>query len=912
MMRQHTLPTRPGQRVARLRPLTATTPATRRIQPARRSTGVLRAALSGLLLVSGSALANVLLNPGFEAGASDWSIAANHALDSANARSGGQALRLTSTGGESSYTTWSTAVDAAPGSEFDASAWVKATGLVAGPSGPGDTPLLVVRFPGVPIQGFRWAPWDDGTYDYTNEGMGMRFQVPAGGNRFQIGVRTWSHNTAGQTYWDDLLAEPVDHPLRGALLDTLQAEDADKIRKASVHSEELDFTGTGYVDVEENNAIIIWRNVPGGGDRVISVRYSWEGFLRPITLQINGQNINAVTPPATGRRGIYGSIDFLAPLTSATKNTIKLKIGKAGGLNGQPLIDRIDIFAPAGGSPPLPPPAVPTGLSASDGTHTDKVALSWDPSIDATSYEVARDLDPPAEGAVIATVATTAYDDTSAVPLVDYAYRVRACSAAGCSEFGPWETGYRDQGPQLDAQVLNAPANADLSLGAADYLKPGAVPVRRANVGQQISAVSGIGDTDGLTYNGAKVGQQWNDGDPTPTGNNVKSGLRVFADNNGLQFSAAAGTVPRELTLWITSKGAAQSFDADVTASISDGSSADVAVNLTDDSNQKQGQRVVFNYAALADGETLTVSIVKNAGSFVGLDAIKMTGGDPSASNQPPTLEGGAPITLIEGDSLFSEFSAVDPEGTELDFTLQHTLPNATPVLTEPGGGLASVAWDSAMGDVGSWSFTLTVTDADDKSTSVVVPVTVQPLGSGSGSITATTVAVGGTINLADSFIKFQPNASTPDARNATGPNPFSALEPLGDAVASYSSKGDAKYSYTNATPANGTKIKGGNRVFNAAPAGMRFGVEADTTARTLRVFVGVQDALAKVRLSLADDSAAPVEILIDERGNTIASHAVDVAYQADTATELRVELFVEALTEDGMTGWVQFEAARQ
>ena len=85
---------------------------------------------------------------------------------------------------------------------------------------------------------------------------------------------------------------------------------------------------------------------------------------------------------------------------------------------------------------------VPTGVSATDGTYTDRVRVTWNPSPGATSYEVWRDVARGGPYNLRGTVSGTTYDDRDASPGVVYWYKVKACNASGCSAFSAPDLGF--------------------------------------------------------------------------------------------------------------------------------------------------------------------------------------------------------------------------------------------------------------------------------------------------------------------------------------------------------------------------------------------------------------------------------------------------------------------------------------
>jgi hypothetical protein len=90
-------------------------------------------------------------------------------------------------------------------------------------------------------------------------------------------------------------------------------------------------------------------------------------------------------------------------------------------------------------------PSPPTGVSASDGTFTDMVQVSWEASADATYFQVFRHTsnDSASPFTLTSSHPFSPYNDTSAGPETTYYYWVKACNSAGCSDFSTSDCGYR-------------------------------------------------------------------------------------------------------------------------------------------------------------------------------------------------------------------------------------------------------------------------------------------------------------------------------------------------------------------------------------------------------------------------------------------------------------------------------------
>jgi hypothetical protein len=97
-------------------------------------------------------------------------------------------------------------------------------------------------------------------------------------------------------------------------------------------------------------------------------------------------------------------------------------------------------FSAAASEPPLPP----TGLTASDDAYVDKVRLSWDASVNATSYQIFRNTSNShtGENLISDSIVTNLFDDFSAAADTTLYYWVKACNSMGCSDYSSVDTGY--------------------------------------------------------------------------------------------------------------------------------------------------------------------------------------------------------------------------------------------------------------------------------------------------------------------------------------------------------------------------------------------------------------------------------------------------------------------------------------
>jgi hypothetical protein len=125
---------------------------------------------------------------------------------------------------------------------------------------------------------------------------------------------------------------------------------------------------------------------------------------------------------------------------------------------GQGAVTSSKVYLPLITKPIAPPPA-PTGVSASDGTFTDRVQVSWSASTGATYYQVFRHTSNNSSSATLlsSSFPSSPYNDTSAVAGTTYYYWIKACNSGGCSSFSASDSGYR--------QVTTPPTNTFLNPG---------------------------------------------------------------------------------------------------------------------------------------------------------------------------------------------------------------------------------------------------------------------------------------------------------------------------------------------------------------------------------------------------------------------------------------------------------------
>ncbi|MEM7220376.1 MAG: putative Ig domain-containing protein [Pseudomonadota bacterium] len=834
----------------------------------------------GFGLGATQAAANLINDPSFEGTNANWQLVdATTTFVSSPVRTGSKALSLLHTGDgvtANTKTVWQVnAAQVTPGQEYTYSVWIEGSGLTGSSSG--GRALAVVRwrdandvtiktFTGLVAQeSFRFANF--GTYSYTQDNMVMHIQAPARAFSVDIGFRSWRETTGGTSYWDDvsLLRRTQNFNNRGDRLVSYEAEDADIITNSSVLSDHIDYTGTGYVDVTDDQAIIEWNNVGQGTGRTIAVRFSWEGNPRPIALLINGTQVDSDTPIPTGRRGTWASHIFTNVDLPLTNNTVRLIVGKTGEEKSQPMIDKIDIHDTSSGGPA----SAPQNVSASNMTFSDRVQLNWDPVIGASRYEVFRSTVSGNIGTLYAGVNGPEFADTDAAEQVTYYYQVKACNnddetlPGTCSVLSSQVSGVRDVDPSILTVVNDNISNGttvDLTaLGASDWrhwaLSSASTSNRKATLPAPIIPdFTTIGGANPQLYTASRADYTWSDGVPTASVT-TSNGLRMADEGVGLQMVLPADRSPRTLVMYVGVDASSGRF----TATLSDNSKPAVIETITQASG-KRTRRLTINYAAASAGQTLTVSYVKldNSGGIY-WDAATI-----DVPNVAPVWTSIPTQTVTEGASISVPFTATDNDGpSPITITQTNTLPGSpTNILTDNGNGTGSINWTSGITDATNspYTVTLTATDGAGASDSTTFSINVQPNAAPVITPISDVIVVDdGTVNVGVTATDSDGPApiTLSQANNIPGnPNILIDLPPVGD--------GDA----TIAWSPNGVVPPGTYQVTvtatdgDGAASSTQFNIQVVASAPPVLNPIGDQSVIEQrvltVPLSASDSDSAP------------------------------------------------------
>lgn len=90
----------------------------------------------------------------------------------------------------------------------------------------------------------------------------------------------------------------------------------------------------------------------------------------------------------------------------------------------------------------IPIPSIPTGVTASDGSYSDRIMITWDLISDSTVYQVFRAESETGNKVQIGTPVSNSYSDINVISGITYWYWIKACNSSGCSDFSNSDSGY--------------------------------------------------------------------------------------------------------------------------------------------------------------------------------------------------------------------------------------------------------------------------------------------------------------------------------------------------------------------------------------------------------------------------------------------------------------------------------------
>ncbi|HEU0009956.1 MAG TPA: Ig-like domain-containing protein [Verrucomicrobiae bacterium] len=414
----------------------------------------------------------------------------------------------------------------------------------------------------------------------------------------------------------------------------------------------------------------------------------------------------------------------------------------------------------------------------------------------------------------------------------------------------------------LEVNLTPLPDGAVVNLsteGPLDWVHWGlAAPLdlnRHSGITPVIPNIAVIGTAPVEFTNGLAAGFTWTNGTPTLEASNVTGFVFARGLSNGFALALAADTQPRRLRVYLGAIAAQGRFEA----SLSDSSAPSYTDNSLDSGIEVLNGYYTLDFAAGTTGQTLRVTFTMSADPVPALASVFLQAATLSSAppNLPPIVALTCPTNLAnfqQSAPILVCAEATDPDGS---IALVEFFDGRTKIGEAPAGPFA-VLWTNAS--LGAHTLTAAATDGLG-ARRVSAPVTVF-IYSGLGLLTVTGAAPPTAINLTaeglndwahwglESEYSFNHKAGvSQQISNFT-------LAAFGPAYA-YADNTES-YSWTDGTPTVSVSNVPAGVYVAGLGEGFEVRVAADTTVKTLMLYVGAYGARGRLQAWL-DDFSAPV-----------------------------------------------------
>ena len=366
-------------------------------------------------------------------------------------------------------------------------------------------------------------------------------------------------------------------------------------------------------------------------------------------------------------------------------------------------------------------------------------------------------------------------------------------------------------------------------------------------------------------YANSPIPFSWSDGSPTATATNTATGIYVSGTGNGFQITAPADTTPRTLRVYVGEWRAGGLL----TAALSDGSAASFSnASVIDKAGPNGGVPIVYTltYSAGAAGQHLTVRwtvATDSGGGNVSLQAATLAAASGSA---PPPAAPAAPAGLTAAPGSGSAALAWGLVTGAGSYTVYRGTASGGETLLK--AGLTAAAFtDTGLTNGTAYFYQVSAVGAGGESPRSA-EVTVKPLAPapppapapGTGSLTGSSSSPSAAVSLTAAgtldWAHWGLSGANSFDHKATGGGRISDKVMVGGGPQVYANS-PIPFSWSDGSPtATATNTATGIYV-SGTGNGFQITAPADTTPRTLRVYVGEWRAGGLLTAALSDGSAA-------------------------------------------------------
>jgi hypothetical protein len=429
----------------------------------------------------------------------------------------------------------------------------------------------------------------------------------------------------------------------------------------------------------------------------------------------------------------------------------------------------------------------------------------------------------------------------------------------------------------------------------------------KATGGGQISNVTRIGSGSYGAYSDASRDVIWSDGSPLATDSGDQS--YIWANNAagaGYSFTAPADSTTRTLYVYL----GGYDSGGTLTAHLSDSSAPDYTVSFS--GNAIYNEIVAITYRAGSANQKLLINYTKaaNVGAIGGsVDLISAWLVQPQNQSSPVIATNPNAQSVTAGTDV--TFSAAAAPGSTLNPnppTVQWYVSNNVGGSFSPIPGQTATTLDIGPATIGESGYQYEAIFANSAGTATTAPatltVTSAPAVSGSlvGSSSTAAASYNYTTVGKTDWIHWgrASNAGNVD-RKATGGSQISNITRLGNG--NYGAYADPSRNsiWTDGSPtAKDTGDTGYIWANNADGAGFSFTAPADTTTRTLYIYLGGYDSGGILTATLSDNSAN--QYVATFSGASHYAQLVAITYQAGSAGQ-KLTLNYDKAADVGVLG---------
>lgn len=389
----------------------------------------------------------------------------------------------------------------------------------------------------------------------------------------------------------------------------------------------------------------------------------------------------------------------------------------------------------------------------------------------------------------------------------------------------------------------------------------------------------------------------WTDGTPAASATNVRTGVYLIGLGNGFQLTVPADTNPKTLRLNLGLWMARGNFEA----TLSDNSAAPYVDNSLQNSAGTSNGVYTIGFAAASAGQTLTIKWTAQATFHVSgnvtLEAATLVNGAdldvfPMVNIASPTED--ATFSPGQGTTILANAFDIDGSISTVQFYVDGFLLGTG---TQSGSNQYSIQWNTTY--TGPHVLTAVATDNQGaRTTSDPVNVTALP-GTGVGLLngSANNLQIPHFANLTTDGTLDWAHWGFNGAANFNHKNgvtqKITNITRIGNTATSWFQNSLTDSSWSDGTPTASAFTENGiiTGETGTGGEGFEFTVPADTSLKTLRVYLGVWNGIGRFEAALSDGSSPNY---VDTSVNSCSGGSVDGTYNvqykaASTGQFLRI-----------------------